>query len=122
MNAKNLLATSLLAFLAAACGGSKSTAPAGPTTTTLSCHQVADGYCLAGTGTPTAAEIASFNAECNVAPAGVLGTGCPIAGRIGTCTLTATATGTAVFSFYPPFLLADAVTGCTALTGTWKAG
>ena len=119
MKTKNLLAFGLMAILAAACGGSDK--PAAPPTTTLSCLQAADGYCIAITGTPTAADIASFNADCNAPPAGVLGTSCPTANRLGTCTLSAAA-GTAVFSFYPPLLLADAVADCTALSGTWHPG
>jgi hypothetical protein len=119
MKTMNLLAIGLIATLAAACGGSDK--PAAPTTTTLSCLQAADGYCIAVTGTPTAADIASFNADCAAPPAGVLGTGCPTASRIGTCTLSA-AVGTVVFSFYPPTLQADAVADCTALSGTWHPG
>jgi hypothetical protein len=123
MTTRNLLAFGLIALLGAACGGSKSKSAA-PGTTTLSCNYAAEGYCVAATGTPSAADVTSFNNDCvTPSPVGVPGTGCPTAGRVGRCTLPGTNPST-VISFFPPFTTTDGPTTCTAapLSGTWTPG
>ncbi len=108
MNAKNLAAAGLLAILAAACGGSDD--PPAPATVTLSCNVPAEAYCLAATGTPTAADTSAFNAECATA-GGTAGSGCPTANRVGRCRMPGT-NPEQVYSFYAPIVAADAEAFC----------
>jgi hypothetical protein len=119
MKTRHLLAFGLVALFAAACGGKSK--PAAPATTTLYCDIAADGYCVAGTGLPTAPDIATFSATC-ASSAGTMTTSCSATNRVGRCTLTATGESM-VFSFYSPiFTAADGQSACTALSGTWTPG
>lgn len=120
MNAKNLLATSLLAFLAAACGGSDK--PAAPTTKAFSCYFTAAGVCTGFTGLPAATDMTSVSTACT-ANGGTVGTACPTASRVGTCTQPG-GPPTETFSYYSPtYTAAAGQTDCASgVPGTWTPG
>jgi hypothetical protein len=128
MNTRNFLAFGLIALLGAACGSSKSSAAAA-TTKAWSCNVPTVGNCTVVTGIPAATDMTQFNSQCT-GGSGTVGTSCPTANRVGTCTYpgATAADPVQVDSYYTSNW--DATTAepdCVTATqagpgGTWKAG